>query len=51
MGWMAHLSLEHHEACTRAGTLLDKWQGRAAETELARCISQQTMDELCWPRG
>lgn len=46
MDWMAHLSLEHHEACARARTLLDKWRGRAAETEQARCISQQTMDEL-----
>ncbi|WP_339538926.1 acyl-CoA dehydrogenase family protein [Pseudomonas sp. RA_15y_Pfl2_54] len=46
MDWMAHLSLEHHEACARARTLLDNWKSRAAETEQARCISQQTMSEL-----
>lgn len=46
MDWMANLSLEHHETCDRARKLLGRWRARAAETEQARCISPQTIEEL-----
>lgn len=46
MDWMANLSLEHHETCDRARKLLGRWRARAAETEQARCVSQQTVEEL-----
>lgn len=46
MDWMTELPLGHHQTCDRARALLGRWRALAAETERARCISQQTVDDL-----
>ncbi|KIH83119.1 hypothetical protein UCMB321_3069 [Pseudomonas batumici] len=46
MDWMTALPQGHHETCDRARALLGRWRALAAETERARCISQQTVDDL-----